>query len=178
MPLLRYRMNDIFKVAALRDEETGINLPQLVFQHRVGDTINLAGLVELDEKTIWQAIANSGIKYTDWSACKKFRKGKDSLYLYLELKEEREAAWIENMIDEQLKVIDTDYTDVGYYLGAQPIRVTLLAPGTFEAYTTEKRKEGADLAHLKPAHMNPPEQYIQRLVQLSEAIKSNGKSAF
>ena len=169
MPLLRYRMDDLFKVVALRDDETGVNLPQLVFQHRVGDTIDLAGLVELDEKTIWRAIANTGIKYTEWSACKEYEQDQSLLRLYLELREEREAAEIENMIDEQLKTIDLDYTYFHYYFEFQPVRVTLLAPGTFQRYMSEKAKEGADLAHLKPPHINPPEEVIQRVLQLSQS---------
>jgi hypothetical protein len=171
MPLLRYRLNDIIKVIAVRDEQAGINLPQIVFQHRVGETINLAGLAELDEKVIWQAIANTGIKYTDWLACKEYDQNQSFLRLYLELKEEREPAEIATMIDQQLKMIDTDYKDVDDYLKLQPVRVTLLSSGTFQRYVDEKRKEGADLAHLKPNHVNAPEAVIQRLLQFSEILE-------
>jgi len=114
MPLLRYRTRDIFKVAGLRDEETGVNLPQFVFKHRLGDTIDLGALVELDEKGIWQAIRNTGIKYTEWSACKEWEGSQGYLHLYLELKEEREATEIASKIDEQLKAIDQDYRDIDY----------------------------------------------------------------
>jgi len=169
MPLLRYRMRDIITVIAAGDEANGIHLPHIEFRHRVGETINLAGLTDLDEKTIWQAIANLGIRYADWSACKEYGDGETFLRIYLELKEQRPAEDIEKSIDEQLKAVDTDYKDVDAYLGLQPVRVTLLSPGTFDRYTEEKRKEGADLAHLKPTHMNPPESVIQRLLQLSES---------
>ena len=171
MPLLRYRLNDIIKVTTMKDEEAGINLPQISFQRRVGETINLAGLAELDEKTIWQAIGNTGIKYTDWLACKEFDKNQSFLRLYLELKEEKEPAEIAMMIDEQLKVVDTDYKDIDAYLNLQPVRVTLLSPGTFQCYIDEKRKEGADLAHLKPNHVNAPEAVIQRLLQYSKILE-------
>ena len=169
MPLLRYRMNDLFKVVALRDDETGVNLPQLVFERRVADIIDLAGLATLDEKTIWRAIANTGIKYTEWSACKEYDQNQSFLRLYLELKEERETVEIERLIDEQLKVVDSDYRDIDYYLEVQPVRVTLLAPGTFQSYLNEKTKEGADLAHLKPPHINPSEEVLQRVLQLSQS---------
>jgi hypothetical protein len=168
MPLLRYRLNDIIKVTAMKDEETGINLPQIIFQRRVGETINLAGLAELDEKTIWRAIANTGIKYTDWTACKEYDHNQSFLRLYLELKEEREPAEVATMIDKQLRIVDTDYKDIDEYLKLQAGRVTLLSSGTFQRYVDEKRKEGADLAHLKPSHMNAPEVVIQRLLHLSE----------
>jgi hypothetical protein len=168
MPLLRYRINDLIKVTSLEDGETGVNLPQIVIQRRVGETIHLAGLADLDEKTIWRAIANTGIKYTDWSACKDYDQNQSFLHLYLELREEREPAEVASMIDEQLKIVDTDYNDINEYLQLQPVRVTLLSPGTFQRYMDERVREGADLAHLKPNHVNPPAAVIDGLVQLSE----------
>jgi len=169
LPLLRYRLNDIIKIISLKDEEAGVNLPQIVIRGKVGETISLAGLAELDEKTIWQAIANTGIKYTDWSASKEYDQNQSFLRLYLELKEEMEAAELETMIDEQLKIVDTDYSDIDSYLGRRPVRITLLSQGTFERYMEEKRKEGADLAFLKPTHVNAPGAAIERLLELSEA---------
>jgi len=176
MPLLRYRIQDLIKVTALRDDEAQINLPQVVFERRVGETINLGGLAELDEKVIWQAIANTGIKYTDWSASREYGENQTFLHLFLELREEsavKDVTKIATMIDKQLKVIDIDYRDIDTYLKLQPVRVTLLTPGTFSRYMEEKRKEGADLVHLKPAHINPSEPIIQRLLQLSEAVTND-----
>ncbi len=170
MPLLRYRMKDIIKVISLRDDKLGTNLPQILFQRRVGESINLAGLADLDEKMIWQAIANTGLKYSDWSACKEYDKNQSFVRLYLELKEQREPAEVETLIDQKLKEVDTDYRDIDTYLGLQPVRVTLLAPGTFQKYMDEKRKDGADLAHLKPMHVNPSETVIEHLLQLSESL--------
>lgn len=167
MPLLRYRVNDVIRIVAMKDDEAGINLPQIAFQRRVGQVINLGGLCWLDEKTIWQAIANTGIKYTEWTACKEYDQNQSFLRLYLELKEEREVAKVEALIDEQLEIVDTDYKDVHSYLSLQPVRVTLLSTGTFDRYREEKIKEGANLAHLKPTHVNPPEVVIQRLSELS-----------
>ena len=177
MPLLRYRMHDVIKVIALRDDETQVNLPHIIIQRRVGETIDLAGLAKLDEKTIWQAIASSGIKYTEWSACKEYAQNKSFLRLYLELKEQKEATEVATMIDKQLRIVDTDYKDIDSYLDLQLVRVRLLTPGTFERYRDDKVKEGADLAHLKPAHVNAPDAVIQRLLQLSEVGRANGESS-
>jgi len=170
-PLLRYRMNDIIKVVALEDNEAGVNLPQIAFQRKVGELINLGGLAQLDEKTIWQAIANTGIEYTEWTACKEYEHGKSFIRLYLELKKDRDPTQIATMVDEQLKQVDTDYKDIDEYLELQPVGVTLLSPGTFERYTEVKRREGADPALMKPPHINPTEAVIQRLLQLSEENK-------
>ena len=168
MPLLRYRLGDIVTFVSPKDEEAGINLPQMVFRARVGETIDLGGLTDLDEKTIWRAIESSGLKYEDWSARKGYEKGQSTLTLYVELKEERQAREIEQLVDRQLRAIDVDYRDVGDWLGTQPVRVILLSPGTFKRYYEEKQKGGADLAHLKPPHMSASDAIIERLLQLSE----------
>jgi hypothetical protein len=168
VPLLRYRIGDILTVAALEDEETGTTLPQITFRARVGEIIKLSGLTELDEKTIWQAISATGIKCEEWSACKEYDHKQTYLRLYLELKGHEESPEIEGMIDEQLRIIDKDYRDLYNLLKLQPVRVTALSPGTFQRYYDQKRKEGADLAHLKPLHVNAPETAIQQLLQLSQ----------
>jgi len=167
-PLLRYRMKDIVKVITMKDSETGINLPHVVFQHRIGETIDLAGLARLDEKIIWQAIVNTGIDYTEWIACKEYDGSQSFIRFYIELKKEKAAAEIETMIDEQLKIVDTNYQDIHSHLGLQPVRVTLLSAGTFQRYGQEKVREGASLAQLKPTHMNPPGEIIKSLLKLSE----------
>ncbi len=167
-PLFRYRVGDVIKFAALEDEETGVKLPQMFFYHRAGETIDLASLARLDERTIWKAIANTGIKYEEWSARKEYNGSQSFLCIYIELKEERQAGEVGHLIDEQLKIIDIDYVDVGTELELQPVKVTLLPPGTFQRYLLERQKEGADLAHLKPAHINAPDETIRRLLKLSE----------
>jgi hypothetical protein len=160
-------MKDVVRVISLTDEETGVNLPHFEFQCRIGETINLGGLCDLDEKTIWQAITNTGIKYVEWSATKEYEQNQTFLRIYIEPKESLEAEKFMVLIDQQLKQVDTDYKDLEYYLHLQPVRITILSPGTFERYREEKVKEGADLAHLKPPHMNAPEAVIQRLLELS-----------
>jgi phenylacetate-coenzyme A ligase PaaK-like adenylate-forming protein len=167
MPLLRYRIQDLITVAAAKDKEAGINLPQITFKARLGDMISLASLAELDEKTLWQAIVDTGISLEDWSARKEYDQDKTYLRLYLELKEDRQVSEVQQMLDHHLRARDVDYRDLGDQLGLQPVRVTLLSPGTFRRYYEEKHKEGADLAHLKPPHMNATDTIIDKLLQLS-----------
>jgi len=171
---MRYRVGDAIQVVALSDSETGIKLPQIAFHSRVGETIDLAGLTRLTEKSIWQAIVNTGVKYEDWAAIKEYDDDQTFLRLYIELKEEREATEVEGLVDEQLKSVDTDYKDLDSYLGIQPVKVTLLSGGTFDRYYQEKVKEGADLSHLKPPHMNASESLIQLLLQASEQGRESG----
>lgn len=171
-PLLRYRMKDLVKFVSMTDDETRVKLPQMVFQRRAGETINLGGLTALDEKTIWQAITRTGISYVEWSACKEYDGDQSFLRVYLELGERKEKDEIEYMVDKQLKILDPDYKDVNRYLGLQPVRVTLLSPGTFDRYTTSKKELGYDLAHLKPRHINPSDTDIECLCELSTVQES------
>jgi len=82
MPFLRYRQGDFIKVAALEDTEAGIKLPQLIFERRADDIIDIGGFTRLDEKTIWQAILNTGVKYEDWAARKEYSEEKPVLHIY------------------------------------------------------------------------------------------------
>jgi hypothetical protein len=171
MPLLRYRMNDIIKVVSLEDRETGIKLPQVVFQRKAGEVINLGNMVHLDEKSLWQAVANCGVNYTEWCAFKDFNRSQALLHIYIELKEEMNAKELEKHLDEQLKLIDADYKDVEIYLKYWPLKVSLLSPGTFRNFAEERKKNGAEMTRLKPAHVNAPENELQQLQQISEALK-------
>jgi hypothetical protein len=166
MPFLRYRLGDLIKIVALEDEEAGIKLPQMVFESRSDGLIDIAGFPRLDEKTIWQAIANTGIKYEDWSVRKEYEQNEPIVRLYIELKEEREAAEVERLIHRELVSLNPDYRDLENMLGIRPLRVTLLPAGSFQRYYEAKQKSGAHLAHLKPPHMNAPDTVIQNLVKL------------
>jgi phenylacetate-coenzyme A ligase PaaK-like adenylate-forming protein len=170
-PLIRYRLGDIVQVVSLEDEETGVRLPQIIVQGKVGETINLANLASLDEKTIWQSISNTKVRYEDWVAFKEYDKNESFLRIFIELKQLKDAQVLADMIDEQLKNVDTDYRDINSYLKTNPVRVTLLSPGTFQRYSDEKIKEGADIAHLKPIHINPSEEILKRLLQLGQFME-------
>ncbi|MFC1930315.1 GH3 auxin-responsive promoter family protein [Chloroflexota bacterium] len=172
LPLLRYRMDDIIKVIALKDAETGISLPQFLIQGKVGSTIDLAGLCELDEKTVWEAISATGIKYEDWTACKEYDEHNSYIRILIELKENKDPIELAGVFDKQLKLADIDYKDIEFYLQLNPVKVTILSPGTFQNYFEEKVREGADFAFLKPTHMNPSKKIIERLLYFSETNKT------
>jgi phenylacetate-coenzyme A ligase PaaK-like adenylate-forming protein len=164
MPFLRYRLGDLIRIVALEDEEAGIKLPQMVFDSRVDDLIDIAGFPRLDEKTIWQAIANTGIKHEDWSARKEYEQDKAIIRLYIELKERKEARELERLVHQKLVDIDKDYRNLESMLGIQPLRVSLLPAGSFQRYYEKKKASGAELAHLKPPHMNASDAVIQELL--------------
>jgi hypothetical protein len=164
MPFLRYRIGDLVKVVALEDKEAGIKLPQMVFHSRADGLIDIAGFPRLDERTMGQAIANTGIKYEDWSARKEYQQNKSTIHLYIELKEEIDVQEVEKRIHRELVNINNDYKDLQNMLGIRPLRVTLLPAGSFQRYYERKKASGADLAQLKPPHMNASDAIIQDLL--------------
>lgn len=166
MPLLRYRLGDLVTFVSTQGNDN-TRLPQLVFKARMSDTINLGGLTDLDESVLWQAINKTGISYEDWAARKEYNQHYSRLAIYIEPREACDACQLNQQIDRHLKELDIDYRDVEAMLGDQPIDVTILSPGTFQRYYEKKCKEGADLAHLKPPHMNATDEVIQEILHLS-----------
>jgi phenylacetate-coenzyme A ligase PaaK-like adenylate-forming protein len=164
MPFLRYRLGDLIKIVALEDKETSIRLPQMVFESRIDDLIDIAGFPRLDEKTIWQAIANTGIKHEDWSARKEYEQDKPILRLYIELKEKKEAQKVQRLVHQQLVEIYDDYRNLEGMLGIRPLMVSLLPTGSFQRYYEKRKASGAELAHLKPPHMNASDAVIRDLL--------------
>lgn len=166
--LVRYRPGDMIKITSLRNEELGIDIPQMVFERRADDLIDFV-VIRLTEKTIWQAIESSGIPYVDWTAYKK--PGEAVLNLLIELKDDRRASAedVASAVYHQIMNSDNDaYTtserrDDLVNMINFGVEVTLLPRGAFAGYTAQRQAEGADLAHLKPPHINPSEKVLSLL---------------
>jgi hypothetical protein len=168
--MVRYRVGDMIRITSLRNEDLNINLPQMAFERRADDLIDL-GFIRLTEKVIWQAIENTGIAYQDWIARKEIREGKPVLSLHLELKEGHNGhtggeEGVAKAVYEQIRRLDDGfiYPDLENMIDYTPIEITLLPQGAFSNYTSQRRAEGADLAHLKPSHINPSDSTIGCLV--------------
>jgi hypothetical protein len=70
-----------------------------------------------------------------------------------------------------MKDINSFYADYEALIAKPSLDVKLLNPGTFQAYMKEKVLAGADLAHLKPPHMNASDDIIHLLLQLDDTRK-------
>ena len=108
----------------------------------------------------------SGVTYEDW-VVRKETKEKPVLSLYLELKEngdKRDEEQLAATIHEHLRKLDSDYADLESLMGLKPLKVTLLPKGAFQEYISRQRAAGADLAHLKPPHVNPSDGIIDTLL--------------
>jgi hypothetical protein len=173
--LVRYRIGDMIRITALRNDKLGIELPQMVFERRADDLLDFM-VVRLTEKTIWQAIENTGITYEDWTAYKE--PGKSVLKLFIELKDGYPANETDVAMAVHEQIMTTDNPDFsadsplrGDFADSFDFRIKLilLPPGTFANYTALRQTEGADLAHLKPPHINPSDKVLSLLLGKPEA---------
>jgi len=174
--LVRYRPGDTVRITSLRNEKLGIDIPQMVFERRADDLLDFV-FVRLTEKTVWQAIENTGIAYEDWTAHKK--EGEPVLSLNIELKNGYKASETEiaDAIREQIIESDNNNKDTKSLIRDDfaamidfRVEVNLLSRGAFAGYTAQRQAEGADLAHLKPPHINPSEKVLALLLGKPEKV--------
>ncbi|MFC2051319.1 GH3 auxin-responsive promoter family protein, partial [Chloroflexota bacterium] len=171
--LVRYRPGDMVRITSLRNERLGIDIPQMEFVGRADNIIDFS-VTRLTEKIIWQAIENTSIPYEDWVARKEVGEHM-TLHLFIEPKDGYKATEVEvaAAVEEQIKHLDSSFMtarkDVGNYLDYR-VEVTLLPRGAFPNYIAQRRAEGAELAHLKPPHINPPDKVLSLLLAKPELI--------
>ncbi len=162
-------MHDVVKFTGLEDQETGVKLPQMVFVGRSNDFIDLAGFTGLlDEKLMWQAIADANVPYEEWAVRKETINEKVVLHLYIETVGIDGHDLVLERVNANLKKMNPYYADYENLLEDKPLVVTILNSGTFSRYMAEKHARGADLAHIKPPHMNPSDDDIKLLLSKSD----------
>jgi len=167
--MVRYRPGDMIRITSLRNEKLGIEIPQMMFERRADGLIDFV-FVRLTEKTIWQAIENTGIAYEDWTAYKK--PGEPVLSVYIEPGDGQRIGETElaSAIYDQIIKSDGDRAtaslirdDFAEMINFR-VEVTKLLHGAFARYTRQRQAEGADIAHLKPPHINPSEKVLSLLL--------------
>jgi len=73
---------------------------------------------------------------------------------------------VRERIRQNLQTIEPSYATLGELWNVDPLRITLLPVGAFRNYYETRQRDGADLAHLKPPHMNPPDSALNLLTGL------------
>lgn len=164
MPFLRYRLGDLVTISSTGNG----SVPNMVFKARADELIDIAGLTRLDEKSIWQALVGTGISFEDWTMRKEYEEEGPILRLYIELRDDDSEDSLKHLLHEQLKNTNPQYEELVTTINSEPLRITRLNQGTFEKYYQAKKQEGADMAHLKPVHMNASDDTINMLFQLSK----------
>jgi len=170
-PFVRYKLGDMVKITAMRNEQLNIDIPQMVYHSRVDDMIDIAGFTRLTESVIWKAIENAGIAYEDWAARKEL-KDKPILCLYLEPRASNHltADEVATLVHEQLSILDTPYSELESYLGLKPLEVTLVPQGAFNRYMLKQQAAGAELGRLKVSHINPTDDTVDFLVSSARQV--------
>jgi hypothetical protein len=175
--MVRYRIGDLVKITSLRNEKDGIELPQMRFERRADGLLNFV-VIQFTEKQIWQAIEKTEIAYEDWMAYKV--PGESVLHILIEPKDvfqgnEADIATVirgyvleANSDNKNITGVLEDLTDMFDF----NVEVEILPKGSFAKYTAQKQAEGADLAHLKPPHINPSDEVLTLLVAKPEKAKA------
>jgi len=169
MPFIRYRLGHLVNITALEDAEAQVRLPQLTFESRADDLIDIAGFTRVSEKTVIQALANSNLKYEDWTIRKEVNGEEIALHLYIEMNGNRSPQEVATTLQNELVNLDPGYRDLEQMMDIRPLDVTLLHPGTFADYYTRKKSLGAELVQRKPPRMNAPDVIVRELLYLSNA---------
>ncbi len=167
MPFLRYRVGHLVRVISLKDEEAGIHLPQIDFEARCDDRIDLAGFTRLDEKTLWEALDDSRLPYSDWIVRKEYVGATPYLHLYAEFREDVDEEYAKQVLDDSLKLKDPYYNDLHTMLDIYPVKVTSLSSGTFDRYYELKRDQGLPLTERRPLRMSAPDSSVEDLLRAS-----------
>lgn len=166
--LMRYRVGDLLKVEALYDEEIHCTLPQFRFYSRADDLIDLSNIVRFTERSIWQAIDDSKLDYFDWTARKEIENGRSILHVYVEFKspDHLPIEKAQGLIEENLLKQNPDFVSLNEIMGGNNFKLSALTCGAFNHYIESQRAAGADLAHIKPPHMQPKDHIFEKLVNL------------
>jgi len=169
MPFIRYRLGHLIEITALEDAEAQVYLPQITFESRADDLLDIAGFTRISEKTVVQALVNASLKYEDWTLNKEVDGDKTTLHLYIEMNGNQSPQEVAVAIHSELANLDPGYRDLERMMDIRPLEVTMLHPGTFSAYYTWKKQYGAELMQRKPPRMNTTEKVVRELLYLSNA---------
>ena len=135
--LVRYRIGDLIKVLSIGDEETSSTLPQIEFQGRAEEIIDINGFIRFNEKEIWSAIQDTYLPYEDWTARKERIEQDPFMHIYLELSNNHyDDRRVVSLINDRLVNMRKEYTILKERKNLLPIKVTLLKQGTFYEYSS------------------------------------------
>jgi hypothetical protein len=99
------------------------------------------------------------------------------MHLYIELKEDYIASekGLATAVYEQIKLLDDgfihyDLPSIEKLIDYKPVTVTMLSEGAFSRFVAKRQAEGADLAQLKPPHINPSNDVLELLGAKPERV--------
>ena len=152
---MRYRVGDVYRCMGLENSGDGTKIPRFAYIDRVPTIIDIASFTRISEATIQSVITLSGLKFRGWVAMKEYNEQKRPyMHLYVELEPDAliSTAVTKEVLREHLEIyfkyMDNDYKDLKRLLGMEPLEITILKCGSFEAY---QKKTGKTLRHVGPS---------------------------
>lgn len=166
---VRYRIGDLFEVVDMADREAGIYLPQFRLYSRTEDIIDIGAIARITEAQIAQSVEYTGLKYVDWVARKEAKDEEVYLHIYIELRDNISINEedLSAVLREALIRNVPEFPDLEELLGSGHLKITQLVPGSFAYYKDFQLKVGAELAHLKPLHIQPSDAAMNVLLERS-----------
>ena len=138
---VRYRVGDVYRCVGIGDREEQTRIPRFIYIDRVPDVIDIAGFTRITENSIDHSIRLSGLPIRDWFAVKEYTENnRPRLHMYVELERSALAGMAVNtdVLKEHLSVyfkyLDSDYMDLKKILGVDPLEITIVKCGIFDAY--------------------------------------------
>ena len=141
----RYRVGDMYRCIGLENKEDGTKIPRFEYIDRVPSIIDIGGFTRISQNSIESVIELSGLPVEYWTAKKEFDEHKRPfMHLYIESSKSaypNRALTIEILrehLGTYFKYIDQDYRDLKKILSIDPLQITILKCGTFEAFEKNK----------------------------------------
>jgi hypothetical protein len=166
MPFARYRLGHIVQFTS---DHVGFG-NEFLFVGRADERIDIGGFTRVDESTVWKAISNAELPIREWTIRREIEGIVPELHMYMELSSPYEEARLVPTLHRSLKACDPLYSDLESMLGICPLNITVLSPGTFDAFTDMKLRQGSSLVGSRPPRMNPNDEIVGRLVALDRAL--------
>jgi hypothetical protein len=164
---VRYRVGDVYRCVGLESSAEKTRIPRFKYVDRIPTIIDIAGFTRISENCIRSVVELSNLAIQDWIAVKEYNKmNRPLLHMYVEMKRESLAtsAITKDILREHLgvyfKYVDHDYQDLKRILGMDPLEITILKCGTFEAYERQNKKSIRNI--------NPSPYELMLLLQLQK----------
>ncbi len=166
---VRYRCGDMYRCVGLENKEDDTKIPRFEYVDRVPWIIDIAGFTRISENGIRSVVHLSGLPIYNWVAAKEYNEqNRPFLHIYVEMEASALANHavsseiLKDLLSTYFKYIDQDYRDLKKILGMDPLVVTILRCGSFDAF---QRRNGRLLRQ-----MNPPYYELNELVQMQDNL--------
>ena len=170
---MRYRVGDVYRCIALENERDHVRFPRFEYIDRIPTVIDIAGFTRITENSISRVIGLSGLNVKEWTAAKEVTENKRPfLHMYVEMEPECLFSSVTvNILKEHMgvyfKYVDEDYKDLKKILGIDPLEITILRCGTFDAYYRGGKE--------KMRRINPTQYEIGELLKSQELVSAFGR---